>query len=368
MLSLDVSLHYPGFHLSVQQTLPATGVTALFGRSGSGKSTLLRVIAGLEPNADGHVAWQEELWQNGNAGNKRQFTPPHKRGLGMVFQDTRLFPHLNVAQNLAYADKRARHLPGPAMADIIEAFDLGALLARHPDNLSGGEASRTAIARALLTRPRLLLMDEPLAALDEARKTEILPYLERLRDQIGTPILYVSHNMAEVARLANTLMLIDKGKINHHGPLEALLADPGVAPALGLRDAGAVIQAMLTAQDDDGLSRLTTSAGTLFLPRIEAPLGSHLRIRILAQDVILSRTAPQGLSALNILPATVTDLRTGAGPGALVQLRAGQDDILARITRRSATALGLAPGSPCFAILKSVSVAQGSIGTTLARP
>lgn len=364
MLSLDITMRYARFHLSVQQNLPPSGVTALFGHSGSGKSTLLRVIAGLETNADGRVAWQDELWQNGGAQKRRHFTPPHKRGLGMVFQDTRLFPHLTVAQNLAYADTRARGLPGPSMEDIVAAFDLAPLLARDPGSLSGGETSRAAIARALLTRPRMLLMDEPLAALDEARKGEILPYLERLRDQIGTPILYVSHNMAEVARLANNLMLIDGGKITHHGPLEALLADPTIAPAIGLREAGAVIQATLTAQDDDGLSRLTTSAGTLFLPRIEAALGSKLRIRILAHDVILSRTAPQGLSALNILPATVTDLRSGSGPGALVQLRAGSDDILARITRRSAAALTLAPGTPCFAILKSVSVAQGNIGTT----
>lgn len=357
MLSLDFTLSYPGFSLSIQQALPTSGVTGLFGRSGSGKSTLLRVIAGLEPGAKGRVTWKETAWQNGT-----HFTPPHKRGLGYVFQDTRLFPHLTVAQNLAYADKRAQGLPGPGMSEIIAALDLAPLLTRYPSGLSGGEQSRAAIGRAMLTRPEMLLMDEPLAALDETRKTEILPYLERLRDQIGTPILYVSHNMAEVARLATHLLLINAGRITHHGPIEAMLSDPNLAPALGLREAGAVIEATLTRQEDDGLSQLTTSAGPLLLPRIEAPLGSRLRIRILAQDVILSRSAPQGLSALNILPATVTDLRSGAGPGALVQLRIGQDHVLARITRRSATALALSPGSECFAILKSVSVAQSNIG------
>lgn len=360
MLSLDVTLAFRGFDLSVRHALPITGLTALFGRSGSGKSTLLRVIAGLEPSAKGRVAWQDYVWQDG-----RHFTPTHKRGLGYVFQDTRLFPHLTVAQNLSYADRRAHGLPGSGMADIIAALDLGPLLARQPTSLSGGEASRAAIGRALLTRPRMLLMDEPLAALDEARKAEILPYLERLRDQIGTPILYVSHNMAEVARLATHLMLIEAGRITHHGPVEVLLSDPGIAPALGLREAGAVIETTLTHQHEDGLSQLATSAGPLLLPRIEAALGSRIRVRILAQDVILSRSRPTGLSALNILPATVTDLRTGSGPGALVQLRLGQGHILARITRRSASDLGLAPGTDCFAILKSVAVARANIGTVL---
>jgi molybdate transport system ATP-binding protein len=361
MLSLDITLEYPGFSLEVAQTIPQSGVTALFGRSGSGKSTVLRVIAGLETGAQGRVAWDGEVWQGPG-----QFTPPHQRGLGYVFQDTRLFPHLSVAQNLAYADKRAGHLPGPDMAEVITALDLAPLLSRQPQSLSGGERSRCAIGRALLTRPRMLLMDEPLAALDEARKAEILPYLERLRDQIGTPILYVSHNMAEVARLASHLMLIEAGRITHHGPIEELLADPATAPALGLREAGAMIHAILAGHDDDGLSRLQTSAGTVFLPRVEAPLGSILRVRILAQDVILAREAPTGLSALNILPATVTAIQMGAGPGALVQLMLGEDRILARITRRSASALGLESGTQCFAILKSVSVAPGNIGARMA--
>ena len=360
MLSLDLTLDHPGFSLAVAQDIPPSGVTALFGRSGSGKSTLLRVIAGLEAGAKGRVGWGAEVWQAPG-----HFTPPHLRGLGYVFQDTRLFPHLTVAGNLHYADKRARGLPGPGWKDVVEAFDLAPLLHRHPHSLSGGEQSRAAIGRALLTRPRMLLMDEPLAALDEARKAEILPYLERLRDQIRTPILYVSHNMAEVARLATHLLLIDAGRITHSGPAEALLADPATAPALGLREAGAVIQTVLAAQEADGLSRLQSSAGVLYLPRIEAPLGSALRLRILAQDVILARKSPEGLSALNILPATVTALHTGAGPGVLVQLQLGQDLILARITRRSAQVLALEIGADCFAILKSVSVAPGSIGAAL---
>lgn len=358
MLNVEFTLNFNGFSLEISQTLPASGVTALFGRSGSGKSSLLRVIAGLETRAKGSVAWGAEVWQG-----PQHFTPPHKRGLGYVFQDTRLFPHLSVAQNLSYADKRAKGLPGPAMDDIITALDLGPLLPRTPATLSGGEASRAAIGRALLTRPRMLLMDEPLAALDANRKAEILPYLERLRDQIGTPILYVSHQMAEVTRLANHLLLMDAGRITHAGPLETLLSDPATAPALGLREAGAIISATLTAQEGDGLSRLTCATGPLYLPQINAPLGSRLRIRILAHDVILARAAPVGLSALNILPATITAIRQGDGPGVIVQLRIGEELILSRITARSATTLGLAIGQPCFAILKSVAVAQDSIQT-----
>lgn len=363
MLSLDITLSFPGFALCLRETIPATGVTALFGRSGSGKSSLLRVVAGLERGATGRVAWGEDVWQQG-----RHFTPPHKRGLGYVFQDTRLFPHLTVRGNLDYADSRARGLRGPAMADVTDALDLGPLLARNPATLSGGEASRVAIGRALLARPRLLLMDEPLAALDEDRRAEILPYLERLRDSFAVPMLYVSHSTAEVARLASHLLLIEAGQIRLRGPAATLLADPATAPAFGLREAGAVLYARIEAQEDDGLTRLSTSAGPVLLPRVAGAPGTPLRLRILARDVIIARTRPEGLSALNILPATVTTLRLGDGPGALVQLRTGQDTILARITRRSANALQLAPGTDCFVVVKSVSVAPGDIGTPQNQP
>ena len=357
MLSLDISLAYPGFALRVDESLPTTGVTALFGRSGSGKSSLLRVVAGLERQAKGRVSWQDEVSGNDVWQDARRFVPAHRRGLGYVFQDTRLFAHLTVQGNLDYADSRAHGLPGPGMAEVTEALDLGPLRPRHPTTLSGGEASRVAIGRALLTRPRLLLMDEPLAALDEDRRAEILPYLERLRDDLGIAMLYVSHSTAEVARLANHLLLIEDGKIRLRGTASDLLSDPATAPAFGLREAGAVLTARIEAQEDDGLTRLTTSAGPVLLPRIAAATGTALRLRILARDVIIARTRPEGLSALNILPATVTTLRLGDGPGALVQLRAGED-----ILRRSASALALAPGTACFAIIKSVSVAPGDIG------
>jgi molybdate transport system ATP-binding protein len=356
-LSLDLQLGFGAFRLAVQTDLPLAGITAIFGHSGSGKSTLLRIIAGLETGATGRVAMGPEVWQGPN-----HLTPPHLRGIGYVFQDTRLFNHLSVAGNLAYADSRAKSLPGPGWEEVVRALDLAPLLNRRPQTLSGGEASRVAMGRALLTRPRLLLMDEPLSALDEARKAEILPYLERLRDQMGIPILYVSHSTAEVARLADHLVILEAGAIRLQGPVAALLADPAAARSFGLREAGAVIKARIAAQEPDGLTRLETSAGPLLLPHVAASLGTELRVRILAQDVLLSREAPQGLSALNILPATVQSLRIGEGPGAFVQLRAGNDLLLARITRRSVAALSLEPGSPCYAILKSVSVAPFNIG------
>ncbi len=208
----------------------------------------------------------------------------------------------------------------------------------------------------------MLLMDEPLASLDEARKAEILPYLERLRDETRLPILYVSHAMAEVARLATTLVVMEAGRVLRAGPVSEVLADPGAVPSLGIREAGAILPARVEAQEADGLTRLATSAGPLWLPRVVAEVGAQVRVRIAAQDVILSRTRPEGLSALNILPGEVLAVRLGEGPGAVVQLRVGTDVLLARITRRSAEALELAPGVTVFAVVKSVAVAQGDVG------
>lgn len=357
MLQVDVTLGFADFALAVRHDFALSGVTAIFGRSGSGKSTLLRVIAGLETRAKGRVAMAGEVWQS----QDRQ-TPPEQRGVGYVFQDTRLFPHLSVRGNLDYALKRARGLGGPRFDEVVQALDLGALLARRPTALSGGEKQRVAIARALLTAPKILLMDEPLAALDDARKAEILPYLERLRDAGGVPILYVSHSLAEVSRLARHIVVLQAGRVMRAGTAEAVLSDPEAVPMFDRREAGAIIAARVGAQEADGLARLETSAGPLFLPRADAAIGSALRIRIHAQDVMLARTRPEGLSALNILPATVTEVRLGEGSDALVQLRMGEDLILARITRRSARVMALAPGVQVFAILKSVAVAQADVG------
>lgn len=357
-LSVNLSHRFGDFALDVAFEAPP-GVTVLFGRSGSGKTTVVNAVAGLlRPDRGRIVAGGEVLLDT----ETRTFLPPHRRRVGYVFQDARLFPHLTVRQNLLYGRWFARHRGPDSFARVVDMLGIGPLLSRRPAALSGGEKSRVALGRAILSEPRLLLMDEPLAALDEARKAEILPYLERLRDELHLPILYVSHSMPEVARLATTLVLIEAGRVAAAGPAAELLADPGAAPVLGLREAGAILTARLAAQDEDGLSRLESPAGTLWLPRVRGRIGDSFRLRILAQDVMLATERPEGVSALNILSATVRDIRLGDGPGALVQLEAGGEVLLARITRRSAGALGLYAGQKVHAVLKAVSVAQENVG------
>lgn len=357
-LSVAIRHDFPGFALDAAFEAPP-GVTALFGHSGAGKTTVVQAVAGLlKPDraritADGTVLTDTDA---------RIFLPPHLRRIGYVFQDARLFPHLTVKQNLLYGRWFAPRRDGAPLDRTVEMLDIGPLLDRHPGGLSGGERQRVALGRAILSSPRLLLMDEPLAALDEARKSEILPYLERLRDEVGLPILYVSHSVAEVARLATTVILMDRGRVTAAGPVAAILADPRAAPALGLREAGAILHARVAAEEDDGLTRLESAAGTLWLPRIAAPTGTTVRLRILAQDVMIATRRPEAISALNVLQMQVGEIRLGDGPGALLRLDAGGETILARITRRSVAALGLAPGLPVYAVLKAVSVAQENVG------
>jgi len=357
-LRVQVSHSFGAFKLDVGFEAPA-GVTALFGRSGSGKTSVINAVAGLISPDAGRIQLDDTVLLDTE---RRISVPVHQRRLGYVFQEGRLFPHLSVRQNLNYGHWFAPRGPAAEFDHVVGMLGIEGLLERRPGGLSGGEKQRVAIGRALLANPRLLLMDEPLAALDEERKAEILPYLERLRGETDIPVLYVSHSMAEVARLATTLVLMDNGRVIRSGPAHEVLSDPENVPALGVRSAGASLQATVSAQEEDGLTRLEASAGPLFLPRVEAPIGARLSIRILAQDVILSRTRPEGLSALNILPATVTAVRLGEGPGAVIQLRAGDDLLLARITRRSAHVLELAPGAACFAVIKSVAVAQSDVG------
>ena len=353
MLEIALQHRFGGFALDVAFDAPA-GVTALFGRSGAGKTTVINAVAGLLRPDAGRIVIDGEVVSDGAL-----FVPAHKRRIGYVFQDARLFPHLTVAQNLNYG-RRFSAKP-PPLGDVVDLLGLAGLMRRSPGMLSGGEAQRVAIGRALMAGPRLLVMDEPLAALDGARKAEILPYLQRLRDELHLPMLYVSHALPEVARLATTLVVLDRGSVLCAGPAAEVLADPAVAAVMGSRDAGAVITARLVAQDADGLSQLETAAGRLFIPRISAALGTELRLRIPAQDVILARARPTGLSALNILPVRVVALRLGDGPGAVVQLALGDEMILARVTKRSADALALAPGLECFAVLKSLAFAPGDV-------
>ncbi|HPE26303.1 molybdenum ABC transporter ATP-binding protein [Albidovulum sp.] len=361
-MTLSVSLNHrlPGFTLDLSFEAPP-GLTALFGRSGAGKTTVVNAVAGLVTPERGRIVADDGVLLDTAAGVN---LPPHRRRVGYVFQDARLFPHLTVRQNLLYGRFFAPKGAGADLARIVDLLGIAALLGRRPGALSGGERQRVAIGRAILSNPRMLLLDEPLAALDEARKAEILPYLERLRDELGLPMLYVSHAMSEVARLATTVVLMEAGRVTAAGPTAAILSDPAAATGLGLREAGAVLDARVAAQEADGLTRLETGAGPLWLPQIDARDGALLRLRILAQDVMLATQRPQGVSALNILPATVRDIRIGDGPGALVRLTAGEETILARITRRSVDALGLEAGRPVYAVLKAVSVARENVGQT----
>jgi molybdate transport system ATP-binding protein len=345
---------YPGFCLDVDLRLPGKGVTALFGHSGSGKTTLLRCFAGLNRARKGRLMVSGEVWQDEARGI---FLPTHKRPLGLVFQEASLFPHLSARQNLEYGMKRAGNRAGEGFDASIDLLGIRALLDRAPDSLSGGERQRVAIARALLARPRILLMDEPLAALDLKRKLEILPYLEKLRDELDIPVLYVSHAPDEVARLADHLVLLEDGVSVASGPLMETLARTDLPPAFA-DDAGVVLEATVAAHEADGLTRLEFPGGQLYVSRREKMPGSRLRCRIHASDVSLALTAHKDSSILNTLAVTVTAVAATDTPGHVLVQLAVQDGpiLLARITERSRLALRIKPGQAIMAQIKSVAL------------
>jgi molybdate transport system ATP-binding protein len=343
------------FQLKVDLDLPARGLTALFGPSGSGKTTCLRVLAGLE-RAAGVVQVGASTWQDDDKGF---FLPPYRRRVGFVFQDACLFPHLTVGGNLDYGRRRSRPPPndGDAMS-VIHLFDLEPLLDRRPAHLSGGEKQRVAIARALLAGPRVLLMDEPMASLDLARKAEILPYLERLRDTSAIPILYVSHSLEEVSRLANHLALFERGAIAASGPLAETLARLDL-PTAQYEDAAVVVDAKVAVHDEvDQLTALDFGGARLWVAQVDRPSGARVRVRILARDVSLTRERPGPSSILNVLAARVDELMDD-GPGRVnvrLSVSEGAVPMLARITRRSRDALGLETGLDVYAAVKSVAL------------
>ncbi|MFL1504838.1 molybdenum ABC transporter ATP-binding protein [Pseudomonas sp. S191] len=356
---IDVRLHltYSGFALNVDLHLPGRGVTALYGHSGSGKTTCLRCIAGLERAADGFVQVNDDVWQDSRNG---VFMPPHKRALGYVFQEASLFPHLSVRANLEFGLKRIA--PQQRRVDMTQATELlgiGHLLDRHPQHLSGGERQRIGIARALLTSPQLLLMDEPLAALDSQRKSEILPYLERLHDELDIPVLYVSHAQDEVARLADHIVLLSDGKALASGPISETLARLDLPIALG-DDAGVVINGTVSAYDEHyQLLTLQLPDSPLQVRVAHAPLavGKPLRIKVQARDVSLSLYGQEPSSILNRLPVTVTqEISADNNAHVLVRLDAGGTPLLARITRFSRDQLQLQPGLRLWAQIKAVAV------------
>lgn len=348
-------LGYPGFALDVDLRLPGRGVTALFGHSGSGKTTCLRCFAGLERAPAGRLEVNGELWQDSEAG---VFVPTHRRALGYVFQEASLFPHLTVRRNLEYGMRRvvaaARRV---AWDQALALLGIGHLLDRLPARLSGGERQRVGMARALLTSPRLLLMDEPLAALDHQRKREILPYLERLHDELDIPVLYVSHAPDEVAQLADHLVLLEQGRVVAQGPLAATLARLDLPTALG-EDAGVVIEAAIAEHDEAyHLTRLAFPGGSVFVARRPEAVGHRLRFRVHARDVSLAVSRVDGTSITNLLPATVAEVADADTPAhVLVRLDAGGTPLVARITRRSLDQLQVAPGRRMWAQIKSVAL------------
>ncbi|KUJ73315.1 molybdenum ABC transporter ATP-binding protein [Ruegeria marisrubri] len=357
-LSVRVSHRLPGMDIKVAFDAPP-GVTVLFGRSGSGKTTIVNAVAGLLKPDAGRVAVDDWVLFDTEKGH---WLPPYRRRLGYIFQEGRLFPHLTVSQNLSYGSWFApRGARRENRGKVIEMLGIGHLLDRRPALLSGGEKQRVAIGRALLASPRLILADEPLAALDDARKAEILPYFERLRDEVSVPILYVTHSAAEVARLATSVVALQSGQVERHGPAAEVLSDPSVAPA-GVRAVGAVLQARVHTHHPDGLTELEAGGDRLFLPRIPHREGESVRVRIAAQEVMLADREPQGLSALNVLKGTVLAIRSGEGPGAIVSVQTRAGMVLARITRRSAEALGLREGMECYAVVKTVAIAPEDIG------
>ena len=354
----------PGFSLSVDLTLPARGITAIWGASGSGKTTLLRCVAGLERPTNALLRIAGSTWQDDA---QDIFVATHQRAIGMVFQEASLFDHLDVRRNIGYGARHVRDKSARvAIDDVIELLGIGALLDRRTSNLSGGERQRVAIARALATAPELLLMDEPLAALDPARRQDVLPWLERLAGELKIPMLYVSHSADEVARLADTLVLLNGGKVRAVGPVTETLARIDLELPIG-EDAGVVLHGMLAARDDRWqlcavrLGDAPTAASgdlVLWLRDNDLPIGSRVRVRVLARDVSIALEKPQASSIQNLLAATVDAIADDPHPSqALVRLKVGDGWLLARLTRRAVHMLGLAPGTPVWAQVKSAAIA-----------
>ncbi|MDD2270681.1 MAG: molybdenum ABC transporter ATP-binding protein [Desulfuromonadaceae bacterium] len=353
-ISARFHVTWPGFTLDLDLDLPGRGVTAIFGQSGSGKTTLLRCIAGLERAKRGFLSFNGEVWQD-----EQTFLPTHKRPLGYVFQEASLFPHLTVMGNLRYGLTRSKEERRVSLDQAIELLGIGALLERKPERLSGGERQRVGIARALAVSPRILLMDEPLAALDLARKQEILPYLERLRDELEIPVLYVTHSPDEVGRLANYLVALEAGAVVAQGPLAETLARIDLPIRLG-EERGVVLEGVVAERDEKWhLERVEFPGGFLWMRDRGIPLGQHVRVRVPSGGISLSRLPQQDSSILNTLAGIVEEIGDDDHPAhSLVRVRIGESMLLARITKRSVAALDLRPGLPVWAQIKSVAVAQ----------
>jgi molybdate transport system ATP-binding protein len=349
------------FALDAGFTAPAKGVTALFGPSGCGKTTVLRCLAGLL-RINGICEIDGEVWQDENGA----FLPTYKRPLGYVFQEASLFQHLSVRRNLLFGaprDNRDGTKGGIVFDEVVELLGITRLLDRSPRNLSGGERQRVAIGRALLSQPKLLLMDEPLSALDRATKNEILPFLERLRDHLNLPVVYITHDMSEVERLADQMVLMEKGHVIGAGPLEDLQSDPSL-PLAAARDAAVSFEGVVQANDEAyGLLTLKVRGGLLSAPAAPAPVGERRRIRVIASDVSLTRDAPGRSSILNVLPARIVSMKPLDTNEIVVVVALGSDGsgarVLSRMMRKSWGELGLAEGVGVYAQVKAVALAPG---------
>ena len=340
------------FMLDVDLNIPASGVTSLLGPSGCGKTTLLRAIAGLEHCQDGYLKVAGSLWQDAD-----QFVPPHQRPVGYVFQESSLFAHINVGGNIEYGYKRLAKAERKISLDkAIELSGVSHLLERKPDTLSGGERQRVAIARALSVSPGVLLMDEPLAALDAARKQEILPYLESMHDELDIPVLYVSHSTDEVARLADYLVLLEEGKVIASGETAEMLTRLDLSLARG-EDAEALIEAAVAGHDDDyALTYLDFPGGRFTVSQQSLEIGKPVRLRVVARDVSLTLEQQAGTSILNIFPVIIDEISPLGSSQLTVRLLANGVPLLSRVTRKSAALLGLEKGKKVYAQAKSVAL------------
>jgi molybdate transport system ATP-binding protein len=356
-LLVQLRLPRADFELAVDLSLPGTGITVLFGASGSGKTSVLRCVAGLERAPSARVVVAGEIWQDDVA---RVCLPTHQRSLGYVFQEASLFKHLDVLDNLRYGLKRVRSTQAEdTLQAAIELLGIGHLLHRRPDRLSGGERQRVAIARALATSPRLLLLDEPMAALDLERRQEILPWLERLRDELRIPMLYVTHSADELLRLADHLVVLERGQVKAAGPVDEVLSSVDVPVVVG-DDVGALLRAQVLDRDVAWhLARVGFAGGALWLRDNGVPVGQAVRLRVLARDVSLTMDEPRNTTIQNHLPCVIDSVAADAHPSqVLVRLRCGTSMLLARVTYRSLHSLNLQPGMAVWAQVKSVAIVQ----------
>lgn len=361
MLDLDVRRRQGDFSLDVRLSA-GPGITALYGRSGSGKTSVINMVAGLARPDDGVISVDGRVLFDRTGGVD---LPPEARRLGYVFQEHRLFPHLSVrgnlefGQNLLPANERTQ-----SFETVVDLLGIAHLLDRRPAKLSGGEKQRVAIGRALLASPRILLMDEPLAALDPARKAELLPFIAQLARRFGVPILYVSHSMDEVMRLADTLVLMDGGKVAASGPLESLMGDPTLRPLTGRYEAGAVVSAVVASHDAGyGVSRLAFDGGTLIVSRSELPVGARVRIRIHARDVAIAIEPPERVSIRNVLPAGVVSVNAADAFLVDVVLACGATRLWVQITALAQAQLNLVPGMRVHALIKALTIARGDVAS-----